>query len=180
LLPDVLGELLSAASAALVGIDVIPPPKGVRMADAAHWAVAAEQALGFESGTILAALIDDQQETMIDRALGDPLVLAIIEIVQEVRAARLGEGYRGRVSELLSALRKDDRYVEKWMPGTPSHLSNQLKRLIPAFGILGVTINFPTRNNRGQEVEITFVRDGIAEKMDDSGPRGIAGMKSRI
>lgn len=180
LLPDVLGELLDAASAALAGIDEIPPPTGVRMADAAHWAIAAEKALGFKPGTVHAAMIDDQHETMIDRALGDPLVLAIIEIVQEVRAARLGEGYRGRVSELLDVLRKDDRRVEKWVPGTPAHLSNQLKRLIPAFATLGVIITFPPRQSRGQEVEITFVPDGIAAKMDDSGPRGIAGMKSRI
>lgn len=180
LLPDVFGELLSAASAALANIDVIPPPKDVRMADAAHWAVAAEQALGFERGTVLDALINDQRDTMVDRALGDPLVLAIIEIVQEVRIARVGEGYRGRISELLSALRKGERYVEKWVPGTPSHLSNQLKRLIPAFAVLGVTVNFPTRTNQGQEVEITFVPDGIAANMDDSGPRSVAGIKARI
>lgn len=180
LLPDVFSELLNAASAALAGIDEIRPPKDVRMADAAHWAIAAEQALGFERGTFLAALIDDQHETMIDRALGDSLVLAVIEIVQEVRAARLGEGYRGRVSELLNALRKDDRHVERWIPGTPAHLSNQLKRLIPAFATLGVMITFPPRQNRGQEVEIMFVPDGIAAKMDDSKPRSIAGMKSRI
>ena len=180
LLPDVLGELLSATSAALASIDVIPPPKGVRMADAAHWAVAGESALGFESGTVLASLIGDQQETMIDRALGDPLVLAFIEIVQEARLSPVGDRYRGRVSELLKALRKDDRYTEKWVPGTPAHLSNQLKRLIPAFATLGVAISFPPRNNRGQEIEITFVPDGIAANMDDSGPRGVAGMKSRI
>lgn len=185
LLPDVLAELLGAASAALARIDEVPPPKEVRMADAAHWAIAAEEALGFEPGTVLRALVDDQRETMVERALGDPLVLAVIALLQRRRLEGKADGFRGTVGELLKDLLSEhrnggDRRDAHWMPTTPSHLSNQLKRLVPAFTTLGLAIVYSPRQSRGQEILVKFEPEGMAAEMDDGEVRRSYEMIKRI
>lgn len=184
-LPDVLAELLDAASAALARIEEVPAPKEVRMADAAHFAVAAEEALGFEPGTVLRALVEDQQETMIERALGDPLVLAVVALLHRRRLDGKGDGFRGTVGQLLKLVltehrNENDRRDERWVPSTPSHLSNQLKRLVPAFTTLGVTITYAPRQARGQEITIALEPGGLAAEMDDDEVRRNQAMIDKI
>ena len=56
LLPELLHDLYMAVAHGLRTIAQTPPPTSIRMADAAHWLVAAEEGAGLPAGTILAAL----------------------------------------------------------------------------------------------------------------------------
>lgn len=180
ILPDVLFDLLEASAVALARMNETEAPTEIRMADAAHWVVAAEPALGLREGEVLAALIDDQTETMVDYALGDPLVLAIVAQVQRSRIEGNEKGFNGTVKELLDELTSNaDGRNDRWLPQSPSQLSTQIRRLAPSLAIVGVEIAY-VRRSRGQEISITMAPSGMAAAIDDKTVRQVSGMHRRI
>ena len=69
LLPELLHDLYTAVAHALANVATTPVPTSIRMADAAHWLVAAEGAVGFAPGTFVQAITDAQQGTQADLAM---------------------------------------------------------------------------------------------------------------
>jgi hypothetical protein len=60
--PEILGALLDGVSAALRNLASVKLQQSSRMSDFARWTQAAESGLGFESGSILAAYLENRKE----------------------------------------------------------------------------------------------------------------------
>jgi hypothetical protein len=80
-LPELLHDLYMAVAHAIREIGQTPSPTSIRMADAAHWVVAAEEGAGLSKGTILAALEDAQASMQADLATQDTLFLALERVL---------------------------------------------------------------------------------------------------
>jgi hypothetical protein len=100
LLPELLHDLYTAVAHALRTIAHIPPPTSIRMADAAHWLVAAEEGAGLTAGTILAALEKAQGTIQTDLAMHDSLFAAL-------EAVLMKEDFEGRAAQLLDLIRAE-------------------------------------------------------------------------
>jgi hypothetical protein len=105
------------------------------MADFAVWATAAEESLGWESGTFMAAYVGNRKEAS-DTALdADPVAGAVLELMRE------REEWTGTASALWTALGElvDEgvRHTKAW-PGAPNALAGRLKRLAPTLRGAGV------------------------------------------
>ncbi len=94
LLPELLHDLYMAVAHGLRTIDRTPPPTSIRMADAAHWLVAAEEGAGLPAGTILAALEKAQGTIQADLAMHDLLFAELERVLMK-------EDFEGRPAELL-------------------------------------------------------------------------------
>lgn len=148
LLPGILGALYNAVAGALQNVDKVDPPRHLRMADAARWIKAAEPALGVEVGTIVDAIAKAQDDFIIEKVNEEPLVT----MLRIVCRSRPFEGY---VLELFAEFRNhNDAVSERSLPKTPSHLSNQLKRMRPAMAKTGVHVEFLEKDRRGKRVKI--------------------------
>lgn len=93
LLPELLHDLYMAVACAMRTMSTTPAPSSIRMADAAHWAVAAEEGAGLPKGTVLAALENAQVSMQADLATQDTLFLALERILVE-------RDFEGRPAEL--------------------------------------------------------------------------------
>src|SRR5581483_10769158 len=126
--PRVLGALLDAVSAALRDRDRITLNRAPRMADFAHWAAAAESALGWAAGTFAAAYAASRGEAHELALDGSPVAVAVRGLLAEV------ETWQGTAAELLGALggrvAESVRRGRDW-PGTGRGLSSALRRVAP-------------------------------------------------
>jgi DNA polymerase I-like protein with 3'-5' exonuclease and polymerase domains len=127
-LPEILGGLFDAVSAALRELPNVDLASLPRMADFAKWATAAESALGMELGEFMEAYTGSRQEIN-ERALeADPVALAVMKLMVNK------DEWVGTAMELLKELGKhveDDVRKYKTWPKQPQHLSRHLKRLAP-------------------------------------------------
>jgi hypothetical protein len=167
LLPGFLGYLYDCAAFALDNLDKVDPPRSIRMADAAHFAVAAEPASGFKQGRFLQALEKVRDEIMIDRAVNDSLSLAL----QKVLKNSPKNEFDGRVGELfdkIAAATMDQRIA---LPKSPSALSNALKRSEPMWAKIGLMVEFGPRSNQGRNVRVWLIdNDHRDDHEPDLGP----------
>lgn len=133
--PTILGALLDAVSGALAKADSVELPRLPRMADFAIWTTAAEEALGWEAGTFMAAYDESREETVAEALEGDLVAGAVLSFMSDRKE------WIGKSAELLEELGDEvDVMVEasKAWPKTPSHLSARLKRLAPALRAQGI------------------------------------------
>ena len=98
LLPELLHDLYMAVAHAIRNIGRTPAPTSIRMADAAHWVMAAEEGAGLPKGTILSALEKAQAAMQADLATQDSLYAALEELLV------LKKEFHGRPSELLEEI----------------------------------------------------------------------------
>lgn len=148
MLPSILTELYDGVAYALLRSDEVEPPRHLRMADAARWIKAAEEALGVQPGAIIDAITVAQNEFVIDRINDDPLVMVL-------RAITRRGPFEGYVGDLFTRIAEiQERSSEKGLPQSPSRLSNQLDRMRPAMAKAGVTVEFLSRDRRGRRVRI--------------------------
>ena len=151
LMPEFMGYLFDCVAHAMKNLDSTPTPEGMRMADAARWIIAAEGATGFAPGSILEALAQSQREAMTDRIVNDPLVIALIKVLE---ASKDGQ-FEGTVGELLAEIEGTvEHYNSKGIPKTAAHLSNQLNRLNPSLRKIGLMVTFGEKTRKGRMVEI--------------------------
>jgi putative DNA primase/helicase len=137
-LPGILGGLLDAVSGALARIDQVDLPQTPRMADAAIWITAAEEVLGWESGSFVAALAVNRDETLDQSLDAHPLAAT----VRGFMTGRLA--WRGTASDLL----KEPGFKDLGL--TASLLGSQLRRLAPALAGRGLVVEF--ERERGSRV----------------------------
>jgi hypothetical protein len=147
--PKVLGALLNAVSGALMAWSHTRLDSSPRMADFARWATAAEAALGWETGSFLAAYTGN-------RAAAIELAVEHDAVASEVRALVSETGdWSGTNQDLLDVLnrrvpedkRKSLTLAREW-PKTSRGLSGKLGRCAPSLRALGVEVILPNASHR--------------------------------
>ena len=135
--PRLLGALLDAVSCALRRRSEVHLERSPRMADFAHWVVAAEPALPWAEGTFLAAYEGNRQESVEVSLEADVVGSAVRELLAEQEAF---EGTSKELLELLESKATDaSRRLRSW-PKSPRGLSSHLKRAAPALRQAGITV----------------------------------------
>jgi hypothetical protein len=153
LLPELLHNLYTAVAHAIRNIGRTPAPTSIRMADAAHWVVAAEKGAGLPKGTILAALEKAQAAMQADLATQDTLFPALEEVLLKAE-------FRGRPNELLAKLRENHRNIlDPYFPTNPAQLSSKLRRLRPALERAGILVDFPERTREGRHIHMRITEE---------------------
>jgi hypothetical protein len=153
LLPELLHDLYTAVAHAIRNIGRTPAPTSIRMADAAHWVVAAEEGAGLVKGTILAALESAQSSMQADLATQDSLYAALEELLLR------GE-FRGRPSELLQLISPESRnHSDRYFPTNPSQPSSKLRRMRPALERAGIIVEFPERTREGRHIHVRMTEE---------------------
>ncbi len=142
--PTALGALLDAVACALRRREDIRVPQLPRMADFGIWITAAEPALGYQEGAMLAAYTRNGQEAIEQALEGDPVAVAI-------RA--LSMPYEGSAAELLSRITPPAR--PKGWPESPRGLSGALRRLAPQLRRVGINVTFPKRQAERRRIVIS-------------------------
>ncbi|QFR33831.1 bifunctional DNA primase/polymerase [Ancylobacter sp. TS-1] len=152
LLPGLLGALYEAAASAMRNYDAVEPPTTLRMADAARWIRAAEEAVGVPPGGLVQAIRDAQDAFVVESVNDDP-------IVTKLRAVLKKGPFNGSVGDLFDRF---DFVETRNLPRTPSQLSRHLKRLRPALAKVGIGVEFLPRTRQGQliRIEATPSNDG--------------------
>lgn len=155
--PQILGWLCKVLSCALRRMDEIEAPTEMRMADAAHFLVAAEPATGFSEGTFLRALVKGQSELIADRILENSLVQSLITFIK----SQYNKRFEGTTGELFTrcCMGSDISRFDNTMPKTPAHLSRALKRLKPALTKIGVHVEFGEKKRSGKIITVTIDHD---------------------
>ncbi len=154
----VLGYLFNCVCHALANIDEVEPPRNFRMADAAHWLLAAEGATGFPEGAILDALENVQKNLMAQTAINDVLTATLLQTI----AALPNHRFEGLVSSLHEMLRSQELRYTRSFPASPSALSTKLKRMQHSLKLIGVDIQDAPRTSGGQPIIIVLNEDAMA------------------
>jgi hypothetical protein len=134
----VAGALLTAVAGAMKALPNTTLDNLPRMADFALWATAAEKALGWKSGTFLAAYTANRASAN-ELTLEASLVAgALLKLIQP------GATWKGTMAELNADLLKQDATLAEkhgW-PTSARGLSGALKRIAPNLRAAGFTITF--------------------------------------
>ena len=146
ILPGLLGAILDCVVSGLKNLEHVDPPTSLRMADAARWIVAAEPATDFTPGSMLQALVGMQHEMMTDRVVNDPLVVALLKILEE-------GPFEGTVGALHQRIQMADQY-NKRLPATAAHLSKTFQRLIPMMQEIGLMVELGEKTRKGKMVKV--------------------------
>jgi hypothetical protein len=146
--PRILGALLDAVQVALRNVPHVYLKCKPRMADFANWIVAAEQALGWQSGAFLAAYNENRgaaNEQALDSALiASPIHRLMVDRIQWIGTAKeLLDEREARHSDERTRKRKE------W-PQSPRKLSGDLRRLAPNLRRAGISASFDYREPGGQ------------------------------
>lgn len=145
--PKIIGSLCNAVSKAMNNLSSVQLTQLPRMADFALWATAAEQGLGFRSGTFIKAYTRNRQDA---NALALEASPVAGELWKLVKAKGQWEGIAKELlgelnSELDDAARQKMERQDIW-PKNPRALSNILRRLAPNLRAVGVEITFKKKN----------------------------------
>ena len=159
--PKILGVLLDAVAAGLAGEPAVKLARLPRMADFAVWITACEQALGWATGTFMAAYTENRSsanETAMEASI-------VGTVVVEFMADR--PAWEGTSADLLAALEaKAGEKVQRrqdW-PKSPRKLSGDLRRVAPNLRRAGLDIRFErgTGKDRKRMVRLGKADGGTA------------------
>lgn len=135
--PRVLGALLDAVSCALRRLPEIQLEQSPRMADFAHWIVAAEPLLPWTEGTFLAAYESNRREAVEVALESDVVAAAILSLIEE---AERFEGTSQQLLDLLAGRESDTTRRSRSWPKSPRALSSSIKRLAPGLRRAGIEV----------------------------------------
>jgi Bifunctional DNA primase/polymerase, N-terminal len=133
--PAILGALLDAVAGALARLPATHLDELPRMADFALWVTAAEQALGWESGSFVRAYECNRagaNETVLESS---PVAEALRKLMHERTE---WDGTPAELLAALGALVSDQVARSQAWPKTPRGLSGALKRLAPNLRRVGI------------------------------------------
>ena len=147
--PSILGGLLDIVVVALRDYDeiILPSDNDMRMADCAQWLIAAESATGLPDGTLVDAIIANQDSMAAEDVETDLLAQKLIRLVST------GE-FSGGIQKLFDTLQLGEEYMGKELPKNASQLSKALRRKKPNYERVGLMVDFPGRLKHGQEIQI--------------------------
>lgn len=181
--PKIFGALLDVVAAAHRNLPTVKLENLPRMADFAAWVIAAEPALGWNSGTFLEVYARNRQAAN-DLALDASLVAGAVKKLMEKGP------WEGTASELLEVLTAEisekDAKAKTW-PKSPLSLANVLRRLAPNLRAadIGVTFLKTTNNNSKRLIRIetppsdaSVADPDFTEESSDAGPEGATLKKS--
>ncbi len=144
-------DLFVEALALLPGIKIDRPP---RMTDFAYFGEAIYQATGKEPGMFLADYQKGREAAVLQSIESSPVASAVIDMARKTE-------FSGTVGELLNRLDRDRPRGDTGWPRSAKGLSDVLRRYAPALRILGVSVEFEARGNRGRTVHIYLHRGGV-------------------
>jgi hypothetical protein len=156
--PHILGALLDAVSAAIRNLPTVEEPEGgwPRMADFAMWAVAAEPALGLESGRFLEAYEVNRETANLVALESSPIVIALDD------ALRLnGFRLKGTATELLGVLGNGRETRAKGWPKTAKVLSGMLTRLAPNLRGSGIDAELRSEGRGNAKRKVWEIRGAL-------------------
>ena len=131
---NIMGTLLDGVAESLLKQDTFVIEKQVRMADAFHWASAAETAFGWKRGEIMEAYRVNQVAAN-DIVLNNSPLYPFIRILADMH-------WCGTATELLFRLNTMNAdYHESW-PRSAKALSDKLRRLNPSLRLAGIDVSF--------------------------------------
>lgn len=145
-LPQLLGCLCDAVSAALSNENRPQRAEQIRLADTQHWVEGAEAELGLDTGSFATAMannLSSHRETI----LGSSSVFKALEQVLQSRGS-----FTGNYAELLQALRGTG--VDRNFPNTAVGLSSELQRLSSSLPDAGILMEDQGKNNKGRKIVI--------------------------
>ncbi|MGU3544421.1 bifunctional DNA primase/polymerase [Methylobacterium sp. A52T] len=143
--PRLLGAIYDVIACAIRNEAVTATPSGVRMIDAARWLAAAEPATGLPTGTIVEALMQCQNERIIERTNNDPVVVALRTTLEEGR-------FEGTIAGLLETIKPD--YPPRFFPDTPLKLSKHMDKIRTGLKLIGIHYERGQRSNKGQTIRV--------------------------
>lgn len=146
-LPGILGSLYTLIAVALRNEADVTRPTNIRMADAAAWLAAAEPGTGLPPGTLLSAIVQSQEQSVIDRIRENSLVISLEAVIAN-------GSYEGRMGDLYQVVRAAVDRPDRSFPRTAAHLSNHLQRLKPAMAKIGIFVELERRDREGRSVRI--------------------------
>jgi hypothetical protein len=152
-LPQILGALFTAVSAALRQLPQTHLDSKPRMADFALWATAAEQALGFQPGAFIKAYEGNRADAIQETLEGDQVGAAILALIAKHTEDNESAVWEGTCKDLLSHL---ERFIDEGVKrsrGWPKHprgLSGRLRRLVTFLRESGIGITFHPKGAEGQ------------------------------
>ena len=158
ILPDLLGAILDCVVCGLKNLEHVDPPTSLRMADAARWIVAAEPATDFTPGSMLQALVGMQHEMMTDRVVNDPLVVALLKVLED-------GPFEDTVGVLHQRIQMADQY-NKRLPATAAHLSKAFQRLIPMMQEIGMMVELGEKTRKGKMVKVWLKGELAGNEVD--------------
>jgi hypothetical protein len=154
-LPQILGALYTALSAALSRIDHVTLESKPRMADFALWAIAAAPALGVDPEAFLAAYRGNRAEAVEDTLEGDVVAAVVLEWMDSRRISEGSATSEGTCKQLLQQLESVASEGMKKSPGwpkTPRGLSSRLRRIATFMREAGIEITFHPKGPRGERL----------------------------
>jgi hypothetical protein len=137
--PKIFGALLDAVSCTLRNVEDVRLEGLPRMADYAVWVVAAEEALGWEQGTFMAAYSGNRTAATEAALEADPVTVALIKIL-ELQANNEWRGTSEALLERLGETVSDDVRRTKAWPKAANALSRRLNRLAPLLREAGMEL----------------------------------------
>ena len=147
-LPGILGSLYTLVSFALRNEASVTRPTNIRMADAVYCLVGSGRTRRrIASGTLLSAIEQSQEQSVIERIRENSLVIALESVVAT-------GPYEGRAGDLHQILKSAVERPDRSFPRTAAHLSNQLQRLKPAMAKIGIFVELARRDREGRLVRI--------------------------
>jgi hypothetical protein len=158
--PRILGALLTAVAEGMKNIDTTQIPEPPRMADFAHWAVAAEPSFPWPAGRFLQAFVANRRGLIEASLDGNHLA----DLVQKIAP------WEGTASELLARLNQhvpEHARPREWY-GTPQAVSNALTRLAPLLRRVGVDVIRPGRTAAKRQIRLEW-QPGAQRDDDDAG-----------
>src|SRR5262249_26569815 len=164
--PRILGALLTVVATALRNLPTVKLNRLPRMADYATWATAAEPALGWKSGTFMAAYTGNRQEANELVLEASPVAAAVRQLIEE-------QSWEGTASALLTALStlmpEKDLKAQTW-PKTPRTLSNTLRRLAPNLRDTGIEVYFHRELGKSSRLIRIARKSSDASDVSDAPP----------
>ena len=147
--PRLLGTLLDVVAVALKNEPTVKLERPPRMADFAHWTVAAAPALGWEATDLLNAYAAN-------RATANETTLEASALPGPLRSLGVFEGTATELLTELSELAGENVARSKNWPKSPSALSGELRRLAPSLrrGEPPILIEFE-RDASGRTIRIS-------------------------
>ena len=133
--------LLDAVSCALRNVESVQLDELPRRADFATWVTAAEEALGWEPGSFMAAHAGNYQAATEALLEADPVADAVMRLLTFERMSKGSDQWQGTSAELLVGLSGqvgDDVKRTKSWPKAPHILSRHLNRLAPSLREVGI------------------------------------------
>lgn len=152
-LPQILGALYTAVSAALQRLPNTTIAGMPRMADFAVWATAAEPALGFSEGEFLRAYQGNRVDAVQETLEGDAVAVAILAFMeqQEQKGRQNWQGSCKELNPYLEAFVEDGTKKSDAWPKTPRALSGRLRRLVTFLRESGIDIAFPQKGTKARQ-----------------------------